>query len=341
MDGAGDDDNEDGVNFATTGANNLSGTALVKDPLVNGHQENGLYVSNSSGSLSLTVDNTDFSNSVREDGVLLETFGRATLTALVKDGAFSGLASDGVRANANAGVLNITAQTNTFTGCSSSCFSDPSDNAISFVSAGSATMRVNIASNTMNNSHNSAIILGANGTSLYHGRVTGNTITNTTNGNGIDGALAAADDATTTLFVDGNTISGQRQGAALFKANNTGELDLTFTNNTMNTRPTDTTAFETLNVSANDTGTVCADIRTNTLARGGTNAGNIGFDADSTFLDDDPTSTVSLERGSSASNDPATVYLANNPNANGVTISEVITLVANGTCQDPATVPVP
>ena len=304
----------------------------------NGSEENGLYVRNDSGALSLTVDNTDFSTSVREDGILLETFGTATLTALVKDGAFSALESDGIKANANASILNITAQNNTFTGSSAGVISD---NAISFVSGGSATLRHTIAGNTMNNSHNSAMILQANDNSIMHGRVTGNTINGTTNGYGIDGTLAAADNSRARLLIDGNTISGQRQGAILFNANNTGQLDVTITNNTMTSRPADPTAWENLNVSANGTSNVCADIRGNTIARGGTNAGGMGFDADAIFLDDDPTTTLRLERGSSFSSDPRTVALDNNPAANGVTISDTITLVDNGTCQDPGTTPTP
>ena len=153
---------------------NLSGTAVIRDFFVNGAQENGLYVRNDSGTLLLTVDNTDFSNSVLEDGILLETFGTATLTALVEDGAFSGLESDGIKANANAGTLNITARNNTFTGDATS------DNALSFVSGGGATMRYTISGNTLNASNNSAMILQANDTSVMHGRVLNNVITNTT-----------------------------------------------------------------------------------------------------------------------------------------------------------------
>ena len=130
VDGAGNADNEDGIRFAFVGVSNLSGTAAIRDSFVNGAQENGLYIRNDSGTLLLTVDNTDFSNSVLEDGILLETFGTATLTALVEDGAFSGLESDGIKANANAGTLNITARNNTFTGDATS------DNALSFVSGG-------------------------------------------------------------------------------------------------------------------------------------------------------------------------------------------------------------
>ena len=144
VDGAGNADNEDGIRFAFADVSNLSGTAAIRDFFVNGAQENGLYVRNDSGTLRLTVDNTDFSNSVLEDGILLEMFGTATLTALVEDGAFSGLESDGIKANANAGTLNITARNNTFTGDATS------DNALSFVSGGGRHHALHHLGNTLN-----------------------------------------------------------------------------------------------------------------------------------------------------------------------------------------------
>jgi hypothetical protein len=338
--GAGDADNEDGIHFATAGADNLSGAAAIRDSFVDGHQENGLYVRNDSGTLTLTVANTDFSNSVLEDGILLETFGTASLTALVEDGAFSGLESDGIKANANAGTLNITARDNTFTGDATS------DNALSFVSAGGATMRYTIANNTLNASHNSAMILQANDSSVMHGRVLSNVISGTTNGNGIDGALAADDSSRARLLIDGNTVNGQRQGAMFFNANNTGQLDVTITANTMGSRPADPTTFENLTVSANGTSNVCANIRSNSVALGGSNAGGLGFSADAFRLDDDDTptnSTLRLERGGSTSADPVQVIRDNNPTSlsNTVSISDTITLVADNTCLLPETAPLP
>jgi len=350
VDEAGDADNEGAIFFGTIGGANLVGTALIENSAFNAYEEVGVHVRNDSGSLALTVNNSDFTNAKREDGVLLETFGTATVTALVQNSRFSAMASDGITAAANAGTLNFTAQNNTFTGCSVGCFSNPSDNAISVGSTGvnptRTNLKFNLHNNTMNDSHNSAIIFNINGHSANDGRVTNNTITNTTNGYGIDGTLAAdgnpdGTNPNTKLLISGNAVSGQRQSAMFFNANNAANLDATILSNTMNTRPADATAFENLQVTTNGTSNVCADIRANSIARGGSNAGGIGFDAASTFLDDDATTTFRLERGISTSSDPATVYLANNPSANGVLISEVITLVDNGTCQDPATTPAP
>ncbi|MDQ3145887.1 MAG: cadherin domain-containing protein [Actinomycetota bacterium] len=349
----GNADDEDGIHFATLGANNLSGAASFQNVAVTGMEENGLYIRNESGTLALTVSDSSFSNSLREDGILLETFGTSSLTALVQNSTFSGLASDGFKANANAGTLNVTAQGNAFTGCSVACFSNPSDNAISFVSAGSATMKYTIggtasgAGNTMNNSHNSAMILQANDRSVMDGRVLNNTITSTTNGNGIDGSLAADDDSRARLLIEGNTVSGQRQGAMFFNANNTGDLDVTLLGNTMNSRPSDTTAFENLTVSANGTSIACTNIRSNSVAPGGSNAGGLGVSAAAFRLDDDdppdPNSTVKLERGVSTSNDPAQIVRDNNPTsaANGVSISATITPVPDNTCALPTTTPTP
>jgi hypothetical protein len=342
----GNADDEDGLHFAQLGANNLSGTASFQNIAVTGMEENGLYIRNESGTLGLTVAGSSFTNSVREDGILLETFGTATLTPLVQNNTFGGLASDGMKANANDGTLNVTAQGNAFAGCSVGCFSNPSDNAISFVSGGSAVMRSTISGNAMNNSHNSAIIVQANDNSFYDTRVLNNTITNTTNGNGIDGALLGDDNATAKALIQGNTVSGQRQGAMFFNGNNTGDLDVTLLNNAMNSRPADTTAFENLTVSANGTSIACTNIQNNSVAQGGSNAGGLGINADAFRLDDDdsPTnSTVKLERRNSASNDPAQVVRDNNPTSasNTVSISDTITLVPNNTCGLPSTTPTP
>jgi hypothetical protein len=341
VDGAGDADNEDGIRFAFADASNLSGTAVIRDSFVNGAQENGLLVRNHNGTLALTVDNTDFSNSLLEDGILLETFGTATLTALVEDGAFSGQESDGIKANANGGTLNVTARNNTFTGDATS------DNALSFITGGGATMRYTISGNTLNTSNNSAMILQANDTSAVHGRVLNNVISGTTNGNGIDAALAADDNSRARLLIQGNTVRDQRLGAMFFSASNTAQLDVTILGNTVSTRPTDATAFENLTVGSNDanggTPIVCTNIRTNSVVRGGSNAGGIGFNADAIFLNDDPGSTLRLEQGTSTSTDPAQVVRDNNPTsaANGVLTDGTITLVANATCLLPETAPLP
>ena len=161
------------------------------------------------------------------------------------------------------------------------------------------------------------------------------------------GTLTADDNSRSRLLIQDNSVSGQRQGAMFFNASNTAQLDVTLTGNTLSTQPANPAAFENLTVGANSSGAeasnVCTNIRNNSVARGGADAFGAGVPADAIFLNNDAGSTLRLERGTSASNDPAQVVRDNNPAsaANGVFTDGTITLVATGTCLLPETAPLP
>jgi hypothetical protein len=174
---AGDANDEDGLNFAGGLANQLDGTAVIDDSIISASTENNVYVSNASGTLTLTLDNSLLTRTANtaalingEDGLKLETFdGGASpaITATVTNSTFDNLESDGIITAANDGTITLLASTNTFTGVDTA-FGE-SDNAFSLGTSGSATLKFNIHDNDLNNSYNSAVIFNFNDNSIVHG----------------------------------------------------------------------------------------------------------------------------------------------------------------------------
>jgi hypothetical protein len=287
IEGAGDGNGEDGISFATLQRNNLSGAALVQNSTITGSAENNMYIESASGSLNLTVDNSDFADTLAgdfgEDGLLVVANGSAQTKARVHNGStFTNLDSVGVSgiSDGNA-TLDFTVEGNTFTGAQNAdgTLNNASDNAVEFTSAAQSTLRFAIKNNTMIDHPNTAIDLGANQTSRFDGTITGNTIgdgspaSGSQRGNGI--AFAADDDSTAVAKIDDNDISGiETSGIDVlanegFESSPTPEAHVAITNNTISTpRDTERIEYNTIFMQAQNNGKICANVRGNAAAAG-------------------------------------------------------------------------
>ncbi len=358
--GAGDANDEDGMNFATPGANNLSGTVLIQNSVINGPQENGLYVQNHSGTLNLTVDNTDFTNSVIENGILFVADGSATLTARVHNGClFSGHESDGLAglSQNNLGArLNLTVQGNTFTG------DGTSDNAMSIRSAQTAALRFNVDGNTVTGHPNTAILLTSEDSSNNQGTLNANVIGVNAPGSGTGSAIGNGiswfgdDDSRGVVAITNNQIFHTDLEGIIALTNDAtaqaANLDITVTGNTVGTPDDDNfpTGFNGIFVRALNQSNVCADIQSNTAPAGSgdpfTPPPDV-FDA-GLQVQQRNTATFRLERlnggsGSVASAATVATHLASeNPaSTTSAQVATSFTGVPNGTCAAPEATPLP
>ncbi len=354
---AGNDNGDSGISFEGVGFNNLDGTATVSNTTVDAAVEFGMRVQNSSGTLALTITGSRFSGTANtgslmfgEDGLQIEVLGTAQTTASIGGSStFLNLESDGIMGttSGNSGaILNITIDGNTFTGFDNGAPNMRSDNAIELNATGGTSLangprlRYTINGNQMNSSSNSAILIGANDFTQVDGRITGNTITGSKFGFGIEAPLAADDNSVTRVLVTGNTISNHNQQGAFFNTNNSADLDVTFNSNNVATQPGDTTAFENV-LFQTTSGSLCVAAASNTIALGGADAFGGGVNADALGMIRTG-GTAQLERGSANLGDPAsTVLLTNNPAAASVFAAGTITTVANSTCVTPIATPTP
>ena len=361
---AGDANDEDGLNFAGGAVNQLDGAVVMEDNIFSAAAENNVYISNATGTLTLTADNNLFTLTANtasmvngEEGLKLETVtgGTPAITATVTNSTFNNLESDGIAVATNAGTITLFASVNTFTGYSGVGFSD---NAMSLGTSGSATLKFNIHDNNLNDSFNSAVIFNFNDTSTVHGIFDDNQIIGAignAGGRGIDGALAADDSANVRLHIDGNLITGMRGEGMFFNANNTGTLNIQLTNNNITTSPTAAGIFENMTVQAAsgaaNSSDIIAKIEGNTVKKGGDGGIGGGYIAEAIRLSAGAsgTNTIQLEQGGQSLATAVRALLdANNPGAEAGTDSGLgvdvqpapngggkITVVSNGTLPQP------
>ncbi|HXH02318.1 MAG TPA: cadherin domain-containing protein [Candidatus Competibacteraceae bacterium] len=356
--GAGDGNDESGLYFADPGNNNLSGNALIRNSMIDQPAEAGLYVHNFSGTLNLTVDNSDFTNTIGqpfgEDGLRVIADGTSTITLRVYNGStFSGLESDGIAAFVQGtfgATLNATIDGNTFIGGASS------DNALAIRAAGTGLLRLNLDTNRITNMPNTAVLLTSDESSNFHATVSNNAIgiagvpdSGSVDGNGI--SMTADDTSVAVLDIRNNIIHGTDfEGIYVLANDGTGQtprLDVNITGNEV-AKPDDNSAFPLgvngIFVFSMNQADICADIRSN-IAAGGT--GIPPYDASIQVAQYDA-STFRLERlngGSGMVIDPLTVstHVAseNSPSTASAWLLSAFTGVPNDTCATPTAAPLP
>ena len=245
--GNGDATTERGVEFT-----NLWGTASVTNSTVSGNAEDNLYVTNSSGTLTLlTVTNSTFSNTsttIGNDGILFLGTGTAVMAISVSGSTFSNNRGDHFQAatdadTAHTATVDVVFQNNTLTCCGA----NPSGGGITLNPSGAHRLTFDVLNNNIQGARVSAISvnLGVASTAAarLEGTISGNTIgTPATAGSGsstADGIDIFTNGAgTTTVAVTGNNIYQWTNpyGISLIARDNssgTGRLNATITGNTL------------------------------------------------------------------------------------------------------------
>ncbi|MBZ9999177.1 MULTISPECIES: S-layer family protein [unclassified Mesorhizobium] len=240
-----------GIDFggvSTVTPSGLFGTASITNSTVTTSFAKNVSIRNSNGTLSLTVNNSKFSNNSSktqsDDGLFVEADGTATISATVTSSTFTANRGDHFQAAAaNSGNLNIVFSGNTLTGGHSTALGQGiTINAATGLAFGGYTGTVNydIDNNTISGAISSAITvnLGTSGSAaLFNGFIRNNDIgtvgvanSGSAQGFGID--LEAHGNGTHTASVAGNVVVEAFDRAMNVLANDgNGVLNLTVQSN--------------------------------------------------------------------------------------------------------------
>ena len=326
----------------TGGAIGSATETRIDHTLMNTSFEHGLVVENTSGTLTqLNLTSTTIQNDVAGSGFLIETRGNAgsTAAATVQVTGSSFLNNPGAGINGNAlrnttltiNILgNTAAGVNTFTG----------HDTILLGNGDTGHLVTDIRNNTISGNGNGIFVgnaVSATSGATLSAKIVANSVT--TNAGGANHSISSfLSGGTSHLLIDGNTVinNGQSNGINVGTPDDPSGPNFTaiVTNNTVTNGGS---AANGISLSADVTGpgaTAVFKVEGNTVNWSAPSINNL----DGIFLNQFGTSTVSLERGISASNNAAIVLAANNPNSHAsgaggaaTTVSGTVTVVNNGT----------
>jgi hypothetical protein len=166
------------VSFGSrTGANGMTGTGTITKSVFSGGFEDNFSIFNSSGTLSITMDDIS-SSGAGNDGVVIQARTSATVTADIKNSEFSanfgdhfnGTGDDSANVTFNFG--NNGANTLTGGGAGSLGQSITIQTGVAWAGTGSA----NVANNSINGAIDTPININIGGTGTFNAKVDGNTI---------------------------------------------------------------------------------------------------------------------------------------------------------------------
>jgi len=250
-----------GIDFGGVGVvtpNGLFGTASITNSTITTSYEKNVSIRNSSGTLTLTVNNNTFSNSSAkvdsDDGLFLEAGGTATITANVTNNIFTANRGDHFQAAAlNSGDLNIKFTGNTLTGGHSTALGQGiTINAATGAPGYSGTVNYDIDNNTINGAIGSAITVNlgtSSATALFNGFIRNNDIgtvgvTNSGSTQAFGIAVEAHGNGTHTVAVTSNVVVEAFDRAMNVVANDgNGVLNLTVQSNQLLTNAAGREAF--------------------------------------------------------------------------------------------------
>jgi hypothetical protein len=254
--GAGDGDEENGILFendATTSAvlhtgTALNGTFLIEDVVIDSPTQWGFRAHQVSGSVNLTLRRVTVQNNYPgtfgEHAVSINTEGSGTANVLIDDSDFLTV-NGGLHGNAQGtggATLNMTVQNSTINQSESLPFG------FNFTTNGSATGRFKATGNTLigctgvvpTTMCSVAIDIDASVNSTLEATITGNTISDTGIGIGIEfivneNATGRGNISNNTFTVPSGKLGGNFMARTLSgQSNQTGQLHLTLAGNTVN-----------------------------------------------------------------------------------------------------------
>jgi hypothetical protein len=330
----------------TGGAIGSATETRIDHTLMNTSFEHGLVVENTSGTLTqLNLTSTTIQNDVAGSGFLIETRGNAGSTAaatvVVTGSSFLNNPGAGINGNAlrnttlTINILgNTAAGTNTFTG----------HDTILLGNGDTGHLVTDIRNNTISGNGNGIFVgnaVSATSGATLSAKIVSNSVT--TNAGGANHSISSfLSGGTSHLLIDSNTVvnNGQSNGINVGTPDDPSGPNFTaiVTNNTVTNGGS---AANGISLSADVSGpgaTAVFKVENNTVNWSAPSVNNL----DGIFLNQFGTSTVSLERGISASNNAAIVLAANNPNSHAsgaggaaTTVSGTVTVVNNGTITAP------
>jgi hypothetical protein len=310
-------ENDDGLDFSPNGTgspNGLTGTVSITNSTITGSADNNAIISDSSGTLNLTVTGSTISSNnatTGNDGIHVDANGSTNATVSITGSTFTNNFGDHFQFSsdpASTGTNSVTFSNNTLTTTVSGVLGGGV--VISPFGNSHTTMTVN--SNNIQNSVFTGVAIDENGSSgTLSGTVNGNTIGTPTVSNsgsqGNDIGIFAEGSGTETLAVTDNNLYQYDNEAGISFLDREGNptMNLTITGNTI----ADPGSFGSWGLlgqagaTTGDSGTVCAAISGNAL-KNSAQAGQGGADFE---LDQEFNSTIKLPGYTGGSQDTTAV----------------------------------
>ncbi len=287
-----------------------SGALAFTNVVATGNAHNNLWVydsNNTGGNTTLTISGGSYSNTANANGnhgALIDILGTATLgTSTISGATFQNNKVMGLQVltGDSAAITDLTISGNTF---SDTGTGNSQEISMDISKAGTSTLTAKVLNNTTIRGHNSHAMnfftaAGAGTSGVYNARIANNVIGNAaTAGSGsLIGNCARINingDADAAVLVDGNNARQcpNGRGFEVIARNGTGGLDLTVTNNDVNTNDVSGFPLASILAQSNDItipNTLRADIRANTVPTG------TAFDVITTFIGAVETGTSTLQ----------------------------------------------
>ncbi len=290
--------NNDGLYFApnnTGSPDGLTGTVSITNSSITGSADNGAIISDTSGTLDLTVTGSTFSTSGTNTGLLVEANDTADATVSVTGSTLSNNAADGfqfatgaVTASTSTGTESVTFSDNTVDGNGDGAIISPSGDSQTTMTIDGNTIESTISGNCIG-------IDDVNGgsTGTLSGTISGNTtgVAATANsgcGNGI--GISAEGSGTETVAITNNKFFQYQNEAGIHFLDRQGDptMNMTITGNTI-ADPGQFGSWGLLGQAGavtGDSGKVCADISGNSMTGSALSVANGGiadFELDQAF----------------------------------------------------------
>jgi VCBS repeat-containing protein len=332
--------NDDGLDFSPNGTgspNGLTGTVSITGSTVTGSADNNAIISDTSGTLGLTITGTTFSSdnsTTGNDGLHIDANGSTSATVSVTGSTFTNNFGDHFQFSTGStatGTDSVTFSSNTLTSTAAGVLGG----GVVISPFGNSHTTITVNGNSIQKPVGNGIGIDESGTSgTLDGTVHGNTVGASAvanSGGGVGIGIFAEGSVTETLAVTGNNLFQYSNPAGIHFLNREGNpaMNLTITGNTV-ASPGQFGSWGILGedgAQSSDNGTVCAAITGNSV-KGSAAAGQGGADIE---LDQNFATTVKLPgyTGGSSSTSAVQTFLQGNNAGNG-TPSAIATVSGSG-----------
>jgi VCBS repeat-containing protein len=334
-------ENNDGLDFSPNGTGSpdgLTGTATISGSTITGSADNNAIISDSSGTLSLTVTGSTFSSNnstTGNDGLHIDANGSTNATVSVTGSTFTNNFGDHFQFStdsASTGTNSVTFSNNTLNTTATGVLGG----GLVISPFGNSKTSITVDGNNIQKSVFTGIAIDEDGTSgTLSGTVNGNTIgtaaTSNSGSEGNDIGIFAEGSVTETLAVTNNDLFqyANEAGISFLDREGSPTMNLTITGNTI----ADPGTFGSWGLlgeagaQTGDAGNVCAAISGNSM-KGSAQAGQGGADFE---LDQEFSSTIKLPgyTGGSQATSAVVTFVQGNNTGNG-TPSGIATASGSG-----------
>jgi hypothetical protein len=322
-------ENDDGLDFSPNGTgspNGLTGTVSISNSTITGSADNNAIISDTSGTLNLTITGTTFSSNnstTGNDGLHVDADGSTNATVSVTGSTFTNNFGDHFQFStdsASTGTNTVTFSNNTLT----STVAGIVGGGVVISPFGNSHTTLTANSNNIQKSVFTGIAVDENGTTgTLSGTINGNTIgtaaTTNSGSQGNDIGVFSEGSVTETLAITNNNLFqyANEAGISFLDREGSPTMNLTITGNTI-ANPGSFGSWGLLGeagATTGDNGTVCAAISGNSM-KGSAQPGQGGADFE---LDQEFNSTIKLPGYAGGSQDTNAVvsFIQGNNTGNG------------------------